>query len=76
MDHAGGLELVAALAKTAGTAVNERWYSDDLQALVKSSNNDPRFGLNTYELTNIEQGDPEPALFQPPAGYTITQRNH
>ena len=51
--------------------VNERWYSDELQALVKSSNNDPRFGVNTYELIHIEQGDPDPLLFQPPAGYTL-----
>jgi hypothetical protein len=56
--------------------VNERWYSDDLQALVRSSNNDPRFGLNTYELTSIEQGAPDPSLFQPPAGYMLTHRNH
>src|SRR6266852_2890768 len=33
--------------------VNERWYSDDLQILLKSSNSDPRFGVTTYELTNI-----------------------
>jgi len=56
--------------------VNERWYSDELQALVKTSNNDPRFGVNTYELTNIDQSAPDPALFQPPSGYTLTQRNH
>jgi len=56
--------------------VNDRWYSDELQALVKSSNNDPRFGVNTYELTNIDQSAPDPALFQPPSGYALTQRNH
>ncbi len=50
--------------------INERWYSDDLQSLVKSSNSDPRFGLTTYELTNIVRASPDPALFQPPADYT------
>ena len=49
--------------------VTERWYSDDLQVLVKSTNSDPRFGTTTYELTNIVQGPPNPALFQVPADY-------
>jgi len=51
--------------------VNERWYSDDLQVLVKSSNSDPRFGVNTYELTNIVQGPPDPSLFQDPLDYKL-----
>lgn len=50
--------------------VNERWYSDDLKVLVKSSNSDPRFGVTTYELTDIAQGAPDPALFQVPPDYT------
>jgi hypothetical protein len=53
--------------------VNERWFSDELQVLVKSSNNDPRFGLNTYDLTEISQSAPDPSLFQPPAGYSLVQ---
>ncbi len=51
--------------------INERWYSDDLQVLVKSSNSDPRFGVSTYDLTNIVQALPDPALFQVPADYTL-----
>jgi hypothetical protein len=50
--------------------VNERWYSDDLKVLLKSSNSDPRFGVTTYELTQIVQAPPNPALFQLPADYT------
>jgi len=50
--------------------VNERWYSDDLKLLLKSSNSDPRFGVTTYELTDILQAPPDPSLFQIPAGYT------
>jgi hypothetical protein len=49
--------------------VNERWYSDDLQVLLKSTNNDPRFGVTTYELTNIVTGQPDPALFLVPSDY-------
>jgi hypothetical protein len=50
--------------------VSERWYSDDLQVLLKTVNSDPRFGTNTYELTNIVQAPPDPALFQIPADYS------
>ena len=52
-------------------SVNERWYSDDLRLLVKSSNADPRFGVTTYELTDIVQLPPDPALFQVPGDYTL-----
>ena len=56
--------------------VDERWYSEDLGALVKSSTNDPRFGVSTYELTNIVQTDPDVSLFQVPADYALKQRSH
>jgi hypothetical protein len=51
--------------------VNERWYSEDLQMLVKTVNSDPRFGENTYELTNISRDEPDASLFQIPAGYRV-----
>ncbi len=54
--------------------VNERWYSDALGALVKSINNDPRFGVNEYELTEISQSAPDTSLFMPPSDYTLTTR--
>ncbi len=50
--------------------VNERWFSDNLQMLVKSTSSDPRFGDTTYQLTNITQTSPDPSLFQVPADYT------
>ena len=53
--------------------VNERWYSDDLGMIVKSSNSDPRFGTITYELTNISRAVPDPSLFQVPADYTVNE---
>lgn len=49
--------------------VNERWVSENLQMLIKSTNSDPRFGDTTYELTNITQREPDAALFQVPSGY-------
>jgi hypothetical protein len=56
--------------------VNERWYSEELQILVKSINNDPRFGVNVYELTDIKQTAPAASLFEPPTDYTLIGRGH
>jgi hypothetical protein len=50
----------------------ERWYSDDLQVLVESIDDDPRFGMSTYELKEIKRGEPDPSLFKLPDGYTPT----
>jgi len=53
--------------------INERWFSDSLQVLVKSTNTDPRFGVSSYELTNILQAPPDPTMFQVPADYTLSR---
>jgi len=53
--------------------VNERWYSPELQAVVMSKNSDPRLGETTYRLTNINRSEPDPALFQVPADYTVKE---
>lgn len=54
--------------------MTERWSSADLQMLVKSINSDPRFGDTTYQLTKVTQGAPDPALFQIPSDYTVTEQ--
>jgi hypothetical protein len=46
--------------------VSERWYSPELQMNVKTVNSDPRFGVTTYELTNIVQAAQDPTLFTMP----------
>ena len=53
--------------------VNERWFSADLQMLVKSTNSDPRFGTTTYQLTNIVRANPDAGLFQIPSDYTVSE---
>jgi len=50
--------------------ITERWVSNDLQMLIKSTNSDPRFGDTSYQLTGILEREPDAALFQIPAGYT------
>jgi hypothetical protein len=59
--------------------VFERWYSADLQVVVKSKRTDPRFGTTTYALTNVMRTEPAAALFTVPSDYTVQQggpRNH
>jgi hypothetical protein len=52
--------------------VRERWYSDNLQVLVESIDNDPRFGMSTYQLKEIKFGEPDPSLSKLPEGYAPT----
>lgn len=55
-------------------STNERWtaLAVGLSGLpVREISDDPRSGTRTKELTSIEQSDPDPAIFQPPADYEI-----
>jgi hypothetical protein len=53
--------------------VSERWYSPDLQTVVKSTRTDPRFGTTTFSLTNIQKAAPAATLFAVPADYTVEE---
>jgi hypothetical protein len=55
--------------------VYERWYSKELRMIVYSKHSDPRFGEQTYRLTNINRSEPDPSLFQPPPGYKVVSAN-
>lgn len=46
---------------------SETWTSPDLQTVVLSKRNDPRFGETVYKLTGITRGEPDPSLFQAPS---------
>ena len=56
-------------------SVEERWFSSELNLLIKSVTTDPRFGTTTYELTNISRQAPEPSLFQVPTGFNTASSN-
>ncbi|MBA3351665.1 MAG: hypothetical protein H0U23_04430 [Blastocatellia bacterium] len=49
----------------------EKWYSRELQLVVKSKRSDPRVGEQSYRLTNIVRSEPDPSLFSPPSGYRV-----
>jgi hypothetical protein len=52
----------------------ESWYSAELQMNVMTKHSDPRTGEESFRLTNINRAEPAAYLFQPPAGYQITER--
>jgi hypothetical protein len=55
-------------------SVREVWISSDLKVPVQIKSSDPRFGNSTMQLTNINRAEPDPSLFQVPAGYTVSER--
>lgn len=57
------------------TVVSESWTSEDLKIAVQSSTSDPRSGESTMEMQDLSRDEPDPALFQIPSDYTVTQQN-
>ena len=55
------------------TTVTEVWNSPDLQLAVLTKTSDPRSGDTTTKLENISGTDPDPALFQLPPDYTVSE---
>lgn len=54
---------------------DESWQSMELGIEVLRIDDDPRSGVRTTELTDIDRSEPDPALFQVPEGYTIKDQN-
>lgn len=53
--------------------VTERWFSPELETVVMRRHYDPRFGETLYRLENIDLSEPDPALFEVPAEFTIKE---
>ena len=53
--------------------VFERWYSPDLQIVVKSTRTDPRFGTTTYAVNNVQRTEPAATMFTVPSDYTVKE---
>ncbi|MFZ0591940.1 MAG: hypothetical protein WAM39_15855 [Bryobacteraceae bacterium] len=54
--------------------VTETWYSPDLQMVVQSKRDDPRFGESTFSVEDIQKGEPPADLFQIPSDYAVSVR--
>ncbi len=53
------------------TVTSERWYSPELQAVVWTVHDDPRFGRTDYRLHGIERDEPDATLFTIPSDYKV-----
>lgn len=51
--------------------VTESWYSPAIEALVRSTTSDPRFGQTSYTLRDIVLEEPRRSLFETPPGYKV-----
>lgn len=51
--------------------VTDRWYSPDLKIVLESRRSDPRMGDTSYRVTSLVRGEPDAALFEIPADYTV-----
>jgi hypothetical protein len=58
-------------SRPAGTAVDESWYSPELQMMLIKQVYATSLGFSTTQLENIDRSEPDPALFQIPADYKI-----
>jgi hypothetical protein len=56
------------------TVIDEHWYSEDLAVNLLSSREDPRFGKQTFTVTKVNMSEPDPRLFELPAGYRVVDR--
>ena len=65
------VELYAGITK--GMFGAKVWYSPELQTVVYSKRDDPMAGQSITRLTKIVRAEPDPALFQIPADYTLSE---
>jgi len=49
----------------------ERWYSTDLQTVVKTTRSDPFMGDKVTQLTDIKRAEPDASFFRVPADYSV-----
>ncbi|MEX2262458.1 MAG: hypothetical protein WD696_10920 [Bryobacteraceae bacterium] len=53
--------------------VSERWYSPELQLVVSSKRNDPRFGETNFRLSLLQRSEPGRSLFEVPPDYKVVE---
>jgi hypothetical protein len=53
----------------------ERWVAPEMALAIFNKRTDPRFGETVMRRTKIQRGEPDPALFQVPANYTVMDQH-
>lgn len=76
LETAGTREIVTLDAGVVGNdqrVIIERefWYSSQLGINLLSTVSDPRFGKQTFTVTNVSTVEPDPKLFELPAGFKV-----
>ncbi len=56
------------------TIVTEEWMSMQYHIPLLTIRDDPRSGKRTDEVIDFQPGEPDPALFRIPEGYTVLER--
>jgi hypothetical protein len=56
------------------TIEREFWYSPKLGFNMLSKRSDPRYGTQTFTVTNLILSDPDPQLYELPAGFTLEDK--
>jgi hypothetical protein len=55
-------------------SINEMWIDKEMGLTLLSISDDPRTGRTTTEFEELNREEPDPALFAPPAGYTVQEQ--
>ncbi len=73
---AGTRETITISAGVVGNAqplvtTREFWYSPDLQVNLSITRKDPREGTQVIPVGDLSRREPDPAMFQVPAGFVV-----
>lgn len=52
-------------------SLTEYWHSPQLGLNLLSMRSSPFFGKQTFTITELSVGEPDPKLFEIPAGYAV-----
>src|SRR5271155_1210284 len=52
-------------------STREFWYSPDLQVNLSVTRKDPRDGTQALQLVDLSRAEPDPVMFQIPAGFVV-----
>ena len=77
LDEQGGVCGVCGKVPKTGRLVIDHVHRQGYKLLspdLLSIKTDPRIGKQTFTVTDLDQGDPDPALFQLPAGFEVVDR--
>jgi hypothetical protein len=79
IDTVGGRETTITNAGTMGndqplTSMSEYWHSEQLGINLLSIRSSPFFGKQTFTITELTMGDPDPQMFEVPAGFKVNDQ--